>query len=250
MSMFDAAIEGRTARITLARPEAHNALDQGDMAELMALLEGWAERDELGALVLTGRGRSFCAGVVLGEVSTADWRDSPVSRLCDAIERFPVPTVAALNGGVYGAGMEIALACDFRIGVEGMKAFAPPARLGVHYEPAGIRRTIDRLGSQAARRIFLLAETFEAPELLAMGFLDRLVAPKALEEETAAMTARLAGLAPLAVRGMKRTIVEIAHDRLNLADARERVAASFASADLREGLAAQRERRAPRFEGR
>ena len=250
MSMFEMQVDGPVARITLNRPETHNALDQGDMRELTAHIDAWSARDDIRALILTGRGRSFCGGAELGEVTTADWTDNPVTRLCDALESFPAPTVAGLNGGAYGAGMEIALACDFRVGVAGMKAFAPPARLGVHYEPAGIRRTIDRLGSQAARRIFLLSETFEASTLLEIGFLDRLVAPEALEQETMSMATHLAGLSPLAVRGMKRTIVELAHDRLDVEAARARVAACFASADLVEGLAARRERRAPRFEGR
>ena len=64
-----------------------------------------------------------------------------------------------------------------------MRAFVPPARLGIHYEPAGIARAIDRLGAQAARRLFLLAETFDADALLALGFLDHLVAPEALDGE-------------------------------------------------------------------
>ena len=92
-----------------------------------------------------------------------------------------------------------------------MRAFVPPARLGIHYEPAGIARAIDRLGSQTARRMFLLAETFDAEALLAL----RLPRPprrpggaggRRLDE----LAAELAGLAPLAVRGMKRTILELA----------------------------------------
>ena len=201
--------------------------------------------------MLTGRGRSFCAGAALGDVAGADWTDNPLTRLCDALEAFPAPTVAGLNGGAYGGGVELALACDFRVGVAGMRAFVPPARLGIHYEPAGIARAIDRLGSQAARRLFLLAESFDAEALLALGFLDHLVAPDgARRRSSPSSTATIAGLAPLAVRGMKRTIVELGRGRLDAAAARERIAACFASADHAEGLAAQREKRAPRFAGR
>jgi len=248
--MIEAAITGPVGRITLNRPEAHNALDQTAMRGLTALLADWAARDDLRALVLTGRGRSFCAGAALGEVGAADWSDNPLTRLCDALEAFPVPTLAGLNGGAYGGGVELALACDFRVGVAGMRAFAPPARLGIHYEPAGIRRAIDRLGSQTTRRIFLLAETFDAEALLAAGFLDHLVAPDALDAKVAELTGRLAALAPLAVRGMKRTILELGQNRLDSEAARQRIAACFASADHAEGLAAQREHREPRFTGR
>ena len=200
--------------------------------------------------MVTGTGRSFCSGVSLGDVAGTDWTDNPLTRLCDTLESFPAPTIAALNGGVYGGGVELALACDFRVGVAGMRAFAPPARLGIHYEAAGIARAVQRLGPQMARRIFLLAEAFEAEALLAAGFLDHLVAPKALETKVAELTDTLTTLAPLAVRGMKRTILEISQHRLDAAAAKARVAACFASADHAEGLAAQRERRPAKFTGR
>lgn len=249
MPMIETAIDGAVARITLNRPETHNALDRAAMDALTGVLADWAPNDELRVLVLTGRGRSFCAGAALGEVG-GDWSDNPLTRLCDALEAFPVPTIAALNGGVYGGGVEIALACDFRVGVTGMRAFVPPARLGIHYEPAGIARAIDRLGSQMARRMFLLGESFEAEALLAAGFLDHLVAPDALEAKAAELAGTVAGLAPLAVRGMKRTIFELGRGTLDAAAARERIIACFASDDHAEGLAAQRERREPRFLGR
>ena len=199
--------------------------------------------------MITGRGRSFCAGAALGDVAGADWTDNPLTAACDALEAFPAPTVAALNGGVYGGGVELALACDFRVGVIGMRAFAPPAKLGIHYDPAGLRRAIDRLGSQTTRRMFLLAETFDAEALSGLGFLDHLVPAEALEAKVNELTTTLAGLAPLAVRGMKRTIRELSCGTLDADAARARVAACFASADHAEGLAAQRERRAPQFTG-
>lgn len=248
--MIEAALDGPIARVTLNRPEAHNALDRPAIAGLTHVLAEWATRDDLRVLVLTGRGRSFCAGAALGDVAGADWTDNPLTRLCDALEAFPVPTVAALNGGAYGGGVELALACDFRIGVPDMRAFVPPARLGIHYEPAGIARAIDRLGAQAARRMFLLAETFDADALHRMGFLDHLVQPDALEARTAELAATVAGLAPLAVRGMKRTILELTRGTHDAAAARDRIAACFASDDHAEGLAARRDRRPPRFTGR
>jgi enoyl-CoA hydratase/carnithine racemase len=97
--------------------------------------------------------------------------------------------------------------------------------------------------------MFLLAETFDAEALLAVRFLDHLVAPDGLEAKLAELTGALAGLAPLAVRGMKRTIVELGQGSLDTGAARARIAACFASADHAEGLAAQSERRQPRFTG-
>ncbi len=130
-----------------------------------------------------------------------------------------------------------------------MRAFVPPARLGIHYEPAGIRRAMTRLGAQTARRMFLLAESFDADALLAAGFLDWLEPPGELDARVEEIVQSLIGLAPLAVRGMKRTILELSRGTLDEAAARARIAACFASADHAEGLAAQRARRPPRFTG-
>ncbi|MER2507168.1 MAG: enoyl-CoA hydratase-related protein [Amaricoccus sp.] len=247
--MIDATLTGPVGRVVLNSPATHNALDFAALIRAAELLEEWAERPDLRAVVVTGTGRSFCSGVSLGDVAEVDWSDNPLTRLCDRLEAFPAPTIAALNGGVYGGGVEIALSCDFRVGVIGMKAFAPPARLGIHYEAAGIARAVQRLGPQMARRLFLLAESFDGDQLLAAGFIDHLVAPKALEEKVAEMTGTLETLAPLAVRGMKRTILEISRGVLDTEAAKARVAACFASADHAEGLAAQREKRPAKFTG-
>lgn len=248
--MIEAKLQGVTGRIVLNRPEAHNALDRAGIEALDRVLSAWEAKSDLRVVILTGRGRSFCAGAALGEVAEGGFAEgSPLSGLFDRLEAFPVPVVAGLNGGAYGAGVDLALACDFRIGAAGMRAFVPPARLGIHYEAAGLARAIDRLGSQMARRMFLRAETFGAETLLAAGFLDELVAPELLEGRVESVAAEIASLAPLAVRGMKRTIGDIVAGTLDENTARERVAACFASRDHAEGLAAQREKRPARFVG-
>ena len=246
--MIKASLEGQIGRITLNRPEAHNALTKAAMGEMQAVLEGWADSD-IRAVILTGEGRSFCAGASLDELADGDWGTNPLTSLCAAVEGFKAPVIAALNGGVYGGGVDLALACDFRIGVEGMKMFVPPAKLGIHYEAEGIARAVQRLGAQMARRVFLLAEKFEAEVLLAHGFLDELVAPEALLARVEAQAKTLADLAPMAVQGMKQTILEVSQNRLDSHAAKTRVRACFASADHAEGLSAQREKRSPVFNG-
>jgi enoyl-CoA hydratase/carnithine racemase len=90
-------------------------------------------------------------------------------------------TVAALEGNVYGGATDLALACDFRIGVEGMELRMPAAALGLHYYPSGMRRCVATLGLSAARRLFLTAEPLAATDLLALGYLDELVPAASLE---------------------------------------------------------------------
>ena len=247
--MIRAEIMGRTGRIPLARPEAHNALTKVAMGEIQATLEGWADSD-IRVVIITGEGRSFCSGASLDELGDGNWDHNPLTPLCDTVERYKAPVIAALNGGVFGGGVDLALACDFRIGVQGMKMFVPPAKLGIHYEPEGIARAVQRLGSQMARRVFLLAETFESGALLTHGFLDELVAPDQLEARAMAMVEAISALAPMAVQGMKKTIVEASQNRLDIPAAKARVQACFASQDHAEGLLALREKRPPNFTGR
>ncbi|NOR64139.1 MAG: enoyl-CoA hydratase/isomerase family protein [Rhodobacteraceae bacterium] len=246
--MINATLEGQIGRITLNRPEAHNALTKSAMGEIQATLEGWANSD-IRAVVITGEGRSFCAGASLDELGDGDWDSNPLTPLCATVEGFKAPVIAALNGGVFGGGVDLALACDFRIGVQGMKMFVPPAKLGIHYEPEGIERAVQRLGAQMARRVFLLAEKFEAEALLTHGFLDDLVAPDALEARVKELAATIVNLAPMAVQGMKQTILETSQNRLDVTAAKARVRTCFASSDHAEGLAAMREKRPPNFTG-
>jgi enoyl-CoA hydratase/carnithine racemase len=246
------AIDGPVATITLSRPEKRNALEVADLTAFAAALGEAHAAPDLRVLVVTGEGeKAFCSGVSLGDVAGAgEWGDNPLTALCDGLEQFPWPTICALNGGAYGGGAEIALACDFRIGVEGMACFIPPAKLGIHYDTAGIDRVMRRLGAQMARRLLLAGESLDAETLLTCGFLDRLVSREELVAATEEMAARLAGFAPLAVTGMKRTIFELSTGSLDAAAARARIAEAWASEDLQEGLAAMKEKRPPVFRGR
>ncbi|SEA37592.1 enoyl-CoA hydratase/isomerase family protein [Rubrimonas cliftonensis] len=251
MSAIRLSVGGPRADIRLDRPEKLNALEVADLEAFAAALAEVHAAPGVRVLVVTGTGeRAFSSGVSLGDVATQDWSVNPLTALCDGLEQFPLPTVCALNASVYGGAAEIALACDFRIGVEGMACRVPPAALGIHYEPAGIARAMRRIGAQWTRRMFLAAEAFDAGQLLAMGFVDRLVARESLAAETDACTERLACLAPLAVQGMKQSILEVAEGRPDPEAAQARIAAAWASEDLREGLAAMREKRAPSFRGR
>lgn len=237
------------ATLRLNRPQHLNRLHREDLQALLALFAALRDDPQVRALVLTGGGRVFCAGFHLGEL---DGPGDPqlFEQVVEALEALPMPTLLRFNGSVYGGATDLALACDFRVGVQGMELRMPAAALGLHYYASGLRRYVSRLGLPAAKRLFLLAETVPAQELLDIGYLDALVAPAQLDAEVARIAALLAANAPLAVRGMKQSLNEIARGDADAAQLRAREALCAASADLREGLAAFAARRPPRFQGR
>lgn len=243
-------IAGPRATITLDRPDKRNMLEAADLDHLGVLLDRIDGDAALRVAVLTGAGdKVFCAGFAHGDVATTDWRDNPIEKAVTRLEDVRLPTICALNGAVYGAAGDLALACDFRIGVAGMRLSMPAARLGVMYNVGGMRRLAARLGPGPARRLLLADEEIGADELKRIGYLDWLVAPGDLVARTDALAETLAGLAPRAVQGMKRALVEISRGALDEARVAGEILATFASDDLAEGLAAFAEKRKPRFTG-
>jgi enoyl-CoA hydratase/carnithine racemase len=248
--------EGR-ALVRLNRPREHNRLEPDDLAVLRETFTRIDMDQSIRVLVLTGTGKSFSSGYHIGALADrlagkgAPEQDRDAfERMVDRLEGLRVPTIAALNGSVYGGATDLALACDFRIGVEGMRLLMPAARLGIVYYESGIRRYVTRLGVAAAKKLFLTAQPIDAAEMLRIGFLDAVVPAEELMARAEALAATLAANAPLAVAGLKRAINEAAAgmlDREALAAVR---AVCTASADHAEGVRAWTEKRAPVFNGR
>jgi len=245
---------GPSAWITLNRPDKLNAISHELRDALSAALERADADDEVRVVVLTGAGRAFSAGYDLNSVAeratSATEQQSAGSAfevVVNRLEDLGVPTICRLNGGVYGGSTDLALACDFRIGVDTAEMFMPAARLGLHYYKSGIQRYVSRLGADNARKLFLTAQKIEAPEMLRIGYLTAMVPPEALDEEVDRLAAILGGNAPVAMRGMKRTINEIARGKLDELAADQRARDSMRGAEIREGVKAFAEKRPPRF---
>ena len=249
------------ATLTLQRPQQLNRLHREDLLAMQQLLAHLAELADLAAtntglrvLVLQSTGAVFCAGFNLQEIGQSAQAAAADPQLfehtVEALAALRLPTVARLQGGVYGGATDLALACDFRIGVPDTVLRMPAARIGLHFYPAGLRRFVAKLGLAQAKRLFLLAPTLPAEELLRIGYLDRLVPADTLDAEVDALAAALAAAAPLAVQGMKLSLDEIAAGSFDIARLRAREARCAASEDLQEGLQALAEKRPPRFSGR
>jgi enoyl-CoA hydratase len=206
-------------------------------------------------MVLTGTGRAFSAGYDLNSV--AERATSAVEEksagsafevVANRLEDLGVPTICRLNGGVYGGSTDLALACDFRIGIDSGEMFMPAARLGLHYYKSGIMRYTTRLGIDNAKRLFLTAQKIDAREMLRIGYLTALVmTTEALDEEVDRLATILAGNAPMAMRGMKRAINEFARGQLDEEAADRRARDSMRGDEIKEGIKAFAEKRSPRF---
>lgn len=247
------AIEGWVATITLNRPRHRNRIEPGDLTVLHELLDGVEATPDIRVLVLTGAGKAFSSGYHLGDLSRREAppvdssRPVPFEALCDRLESLAIPTICRLNGGVYGGSTDLALACDFRIGDEGSEMFMPAARLGLHYYPGGLVRFVTRLGPDGAKRLFLTADRIDAAEMLRIGYLTELVPRARLDARVAELAETLAGNAPTAMRGMKRTIDEIARGAFDREAAALRHRDSVKGEEIAEGLRALAEKRPPRF---
>jgi len=247
-------INGARATIRLNRPKHLNRLQSEDLGELMRLFDRIEADDAIRVLVLTGTGRAFSAGYDLNSVAdratSATEQQSAGSAfevVVNRLEDLGVPTICRLNGGVYGGSTDLALACDFRIGVDTGEMFMPAARLGLHYYPSGIRRYVSRLGLDNAKMLFLTAQKIAAPEMLRIGYLTAMVPPEALDEEVDRLATILAGNAPQAMRGMKRAINEFSHGKLDEEAADRRHRESMRGDEIKEGIKAFGEKRPPRF---
>jgi enoyl-CoA hydratase/carnithine racemase len=248
------AVAGGRATITLNRPRQRNRIEPADLAELVRLF-GQVDADpSLRVLVITGTGPAFSAGAHLGAMGDREAQSAAANidfgDMVSRLEQVRVPTIARLQGGVYGGATDLALACDFRVGHTGIEMFMPAGRLGVHYYESGLRRYVSRLGLNTAKRLFLTAEKLDAPELLRVGYLTHLVPPEQLDATVEALAGRIAEMAPLAVQGMKQALNEIGHGALDREALARRIAACKISEDLKEGLLSFKEKRKPVFQGR
>lgn len=244
------ALKGAIATITLDNPQKHNSLSADDIELFLSHLEYIESRPEPRVLVITGNGpKTFCAGVSLVELVGDGAIADHFAELTDKLANMNIPTLCAMNGSAFGGGVEIALCCDFRVGVKGMSVMVPAARFGLCYPLNGIQRYLQRLGVNVTKRLLMATETMDAEELFSSGYLTHLVEPDELVASAEKMAENLSQLAPLAVRGIKRICDQSMMNTLCPEEAQEIVSQCRQSPDLLEGLNAMRERRQPQFTG-
>jgi enoyl-CoA hydratase/carnithine racemase len=252
----------RVVRLTISNPAKRNALDHPILDAISETLSRLATDDGARCVIVTGAHGMFSAGYDIGEIPEEEFEERaerlvahPFTEAIEALEAFPYPTLAMLPGHTIGGGLELALACDLRVALDGIKLGMPPAKLGLVYSHTGLRRFIAAIGAARTRELFLLGRYIDAATALQWGLVTRVAAADRLEDQALELAAELAGNAPLSQRGNKRVIAALLAAEGQLTpDVEEELIelrrASFASQDMREGMRAFAERRPARWQGR
>ncbi len=241
--------------VTLNRPDKRNAMTTGMIADLRKAIERAAADRTVHVVVLRASGTVFCAGLDLRELASqreAGAADTnALEGALEVLEHCPQPTIAAVQGDAVAGGCELALHCDLRLAADVARFAMPLARIGLAV-PVGLTwKLVDAIGAAATSELLFTGEPIGAETALALGLVNRVVAAPDLDAAVTALARQIAHNAPLSLRAMKAFIRRAAEQRKSwrrddLDELHRRVRAS---ADLREGLAAQRERRPPVFKG-
>jgi len=249
------------ARIRIDNPGKRNALDHEILDGLAELVPSLDEGITTRCLIITGTDRMFSSGYDIGDIPEEVFAEEaerlvahPFSKAIEAVDRFPFPTIAAINGHALGGGLELAMSCDLRLAARGVKLGMPPAKLGLIYSHTGLQKFLDAVGPARTRELFFTGRNMDADRAEQIGLVNEVTEPDKVGEVAVALAAEVAGNAPLSLRGNKEIIGRLVNfGRLSEQEERELIdlrLSSFRSHDFREGVKAFGEKRKPRWEGR
>jgi enoyl-CoA hydratase len=249
--------DGGRASIFLNRPEKRNALSHQMIDELSDLLRQLADDANLRVLILTGTGTAFCSGTDIAELTSATSEQAiAISKrgqnLCDQIENFPVPVVAAINGVAAGGGCELALASHIRFASSAASFSLPEVRLGIIPGYGGTQRLAREVGVGRAVELMLTGRTINAGDAFELGLVNRLVGADDLFASAYDLAGDIEKLSPLSIRACLKAVIE--GSNMALSDGLDLESALFSSLfetdDYREGTSAFLEKREPTFTGK
>jgi 2-oxoglutaroyl-CoA hydrolase len=246
--------DGDVATITLDVPEKLNRVSMPARDQLANLFEELGHDESVRAIVLTGAGeKAFTAG---GDIAGFLEREpEELTRLAwnvAAPERCPKPVIAKLRGYAFGVGLELALACDFRIASDDVELGLPEVKIGMIPGSGGTQRLARMIGLGRAKDMVMRGRRIDAGEALAIGLVTEVVAPAELDAAVARLVDELRALSPLALALAKRVLNHAYDGPLGLGLEVEGLAYGLlrSSDDFREGVTAFGEKRPPKFQGR
>ncbi len=244
------------ATLTIDRPAVKNALNRETVDECLAALADLAKQTDVGVLVLTGSGESsFVSGSDINDIRNRTRDDGLAgiaSSVCSAVERFPRPTIAAINGYALGGGCEIALACDIRIASETAKFGQPELNLGIIPAAGGTQRLPRVVGLGWAKHLVLTGEIIDAKQALAIGLVTVVTPAGQLQLRARELAKKIIRQGPLAARLAKLALNASARVDLDSGLLIETLAQAicYDSEDKTEGTTAFLEKRKPKFTGK
>jgi 2-oxoglutaroyl-CoA hydrolase len=243
----------RVATITLDVPDKLNRVSMRARDQLAAVFDELGADDGVRAIVLTGAGRAFTAGGdIAGFLQASPETLSRLARNVAAPERCPKPVIAKLRGYAFGVGLELALACDFRIAADDVELALPEVKLGMIPGSGGTQRLARLIGLGRAKDMIMRGRRIGAEEALHLGLVTEVVPPGDLGAAVDRLVDELGALSPLALAMAKRVLNHAYEGPLALGLEVEGLAYGLlrTTHDFREGVEAFGEKRPPRFEGR
>jgi enoyl-CoA hydratase/carnithine racemase len=244
-------VSGAVREIVLNRPQQRNALDPEMLAQLTAIFEEDPGPGERVALV-RAEGTAFCSGIDLRNRDSSATGARHIERMLHAIQTWPLPVVAVVQGPALAGGAELALHCDVVIASRAASFGMPLAQIGLAPSWVLAKKVVECAGIVGARELLFFGDPVPAERLHAMGAIAHVADPAELEADVARIVARLCQNAPLSLKAIKAVLNremafrdEIAHADLDVFVGEVRT-----SADAHEGMAARLARRAPPFVGR
>ena len=246
--------DGSIAIITLSRPERLNAFNAEMFMEVGRAAEVVSKDPDIRVVVFTGEGRAFSSGADLSDLAEGriDIRDDSfelrireAQKAFDLVEAIPKTTIAAINGHAVGAGLQLALACDFRVAVTGAKVGLPDVKNGFIPGLGATTRLPKLIGLARAKELIMTGDLIPSEKAFEMGLVHQLVTREELDQAVGALCSKLLSRAPLALAAAK----ELLNSEAGLDQAAAIQARLFGTADVTEGINAFLQKRSPKFTG-
>jgi enoyl-CoA hydratase len=257
MALVETAYEGRVATVTLNRPEAMNAVNIALLRELLVVFHDLAKREDVGAIVLTGVGKSFAAGADIAEMheftpNEARAQSELGQMATSTIEHVPQPTIAAVNGFALGGGCELAMACDIRLAAANARFGQPEINLGIMPGWGGTQRLARICGPGFARELVFTGRMCDAQEALTWGLVNAVHPKEELMAKAMDMAATIASKSSAALRNIKLATLRALDQDLagGLRMEADLFGMCFSTEDQSEGMDAFLNKRPPAFRHR
>jgi len=256
MKNIKVEIDGQVAVLTVDRPAVRNALNVETVQEIRAAMQDLAANASVGVLIVTGAGdKAFVSGADINDIRARTLTDGLAainSSLFAEVEKFPGPTIAAVNGAALGGGCELALACDIRVAADTARFGQPELNLGIIPGAGATQRLPRTVGIGWARHLVLTGETIDARQALEIGLVTAVVPPADLMPRARDLANRILRTGPLAARLAKLALNASSRVDLDSGLLIETLAQAicYNSDDKLEGTTAFLEKRKPKFTGK